>query len=71
MCCMWTGEHETARCACFKRSGSDLLENNAIGFVSEDYPIVFNNYSEDNPIVPTQQRSEGHLCEHDRRRTNR
>jgi hypothetical protein len=34
----------------FKRSGSDS-ENHAIRFVSEDYPIVFNNCSDDSPIL--------------------
>jgi hypothetical protein len=49
MCCMWMGEHETARCASPKRPGSDLRIM-LLGlqlYISEDYPMVFNRYSED------------------------
>jgi hypothetical protein len=49
MCCMWMGEHETARYKFLEGSGSDL-EIMLLGlqlYVNEDYHIVFNRYSED------------------------
>jgi hypothetical protein len=49
MCFMWMGEHETARCASHKRTGSDL-KIMLLGLklhVSEDNPILFSLYSED------------------------